>query len=516
MNRVITGLLLSSCLSMGMVSSASAASRLSDSDAVRFSYTALQTRASALGIVSVKDELRPRQIFRDSIGQTHVRFDQYFRGIPVFGEQLVTHLNDQGKLLFLNGSVSPVYNDTVKPTLTSLKALSIAEADFAHEQSEAARVGLVFLPTEDGDLVLSYRVELTDIQSDSPAAHVYFINAHTGDIERDFDNLQTIAAQGTAQTLYLGTVNVTTDDNGAGSFTLTDPSRGGMYTTDMQNGTSGNGVTVSDSDNVWGNGSNSDRATVAAESQYGAEMTWDFYQELFGRAGIKGDGKGSLARVHYGNKYNNAYWSDSCLCMTYGDGDGTNLTPLVSLDVTAHEMSHGVTSATSALTYDKQSGALNESFSDMMGTALEYYAVSKGAQTAAEFWIGEDIYTPSKAGDALRYMDDPSKDGRSIDNASKYKLFQDVHYTSGVANNVFFLMSQGGTNKTSGIKVASGIGWQKAAAIWVRANTTYFTASTNWSNARALTIKAATDLYGSSSTEVTVTGQAWTACGVSK
>lgn len=513
MNRAIIGLALSSCLSAGFVSTAAASTRLSDVEAIRASYTSLQAQASKLGLVSVKDELRPKSVMHDTLGQTHVRFDQYFKGLPVFEQQMITHLDGRGNLIFLNGSLAPVYEDSVKPTLSGLQALRIAEADFAHEVSENPSIALKWLSTDEGDLVLVYHVALADIQSDAPAAHDYFINAHTGDIERDFNNLQTTAAQGTAQTLYLGTVSLTTDDSN-GTFTLIDPSRGGMYTTDMKDGTSGNGVAVTDADNAWGNGTNKDRATAAAESLFGAAATWDFYLSAFGRNGIKNDGKGSLNRVHYGSKYNNAYWSDSCLCMTYGDGDGTNLTPLVSLDVTAHEMSHGVTSATSALTYDKQSGGLNESFSDIMGTALEYYAAGHGATTVAEFWIGEDIYTPTKAGDALRYMDDPAKDGRSIDNASKYRITMDVHYSSGVANNVFYLMSMGGTNKTSQQTVTPGIGWEKAAQIWYRANTVYFTASTNWSKARAAMLKAATDLYGASSVEYKITGDAWTACGV--
>ena len=123
---------------------------------------------------------------------------------------------------------------------------------------------------------------------------------------------------------------------------------------------SGNGTIFTDADNTWGNGTLADRATVGVDAQYGTATTWDYYKNVHGRNGIANDGKGAYNRVHYGRNYNNAFWSDGCFCMTYGDGDGTTFNPFDSLDVAGHEMSHGVTSRTANLIYSGESGGLNE------------------------------------------------------------------------------------------------------------------------------------------------------------
>lgn len=483
--------------------------------ALERSYQALDQHADDYGIIDAKSEFRMRSNASDQFGQSHVRMDQYHRGVPVFGEQLITHLDTRGNLLFLNGSYALLDpNLSVRPTILPDDAFELALLDFAQEPSERPQISLKVLPTEDGEAVLVYHVVLEDIQSDSPSARTYFINAHNGTIEWDFNSLKTAFATGTGNSLYSGTVSIGTNST-ANGYELVDPSRGSMYTTNMKNSTSGNGTTFTDADNEWGNSTSSDSATAGVDAHFGAEMTWDYYLNNFERKGIWDSGKGSFSRVHYGNKYVNAFWSDSCGCMTYGDGDNNYASPLVSLDVAGHEMTHGVTSATSDLTYSGESGAMNESISDMFGTIVEYHAINEGgATTKFDYWIGEDIWTPSKPGDALRYMDTPTKDGKSIDNAKRYYSGMDVHYSSGVANNVFFLMSEGGKNSTSGQTVQTGIGVEKAAAIWYRANAFYLGPNSKWKDGKSLTIKAAGDLYGTSSQEVTTTTQAWKACGV--
>ena len=167
------------------------------------------------------------------------------------------------------------------------------------------------------------------------------------------------------------------------------------------------GTTFTDADNVWGDGTLGNRQTVGVDAQYGTAQTWDYFKNVHGRNGIANDGKGAYNRVHYGRNYSNAFWSDSCFCMTYGDGDGRTFNPFDSLDVAGHEMSHGVTSRTANLTYSGESGGLNEGTSDIFGTMVEFYA--NNANDTPDYLIGEKLYKSGSR--ALRSMIQPSVDG---------------------------------------------------------------------------------------------------------
>jgi Zn-dependent metalloprotease len=285
----------------------------------------------------------------------------------------------------------------------------------------------------------------------------------------------------------------------------------------MQNRQNGNGTIFTDGDNVWGNGSLSNRQSVGVDAQYGTAVTWDYYRAVHGRNGIAGDGRGSYNRVHYGRKYSNANWNDSCFCMTYGDGDGRTYNPFDSLDVAGHEMTHGVTSRTAKLTYSGESGGLNEATSDIFGTMVEYFAGN--ARDAGDYKIGEKLYV-SNPGEtrALRYMYQPSLDGASADCWYAGVGSLNVHYSSGVGNHVYFLLAEG-SNGTVGSptcngSTVTGIGRDAAARIWYRALTVYMTSSTNYAGARTATLKAAADLYGSSSGQYATTAAAWAAVNV--
>ena len=228
---------------------------------------------------------------------------------------------------------------------------------------------------------------------------------------------------GGGKSLYLGTGPITANSI-TGGFEMRDPTRGSGYTTNLKNRTNG-GTIFTDTDNIWGNNTTGDVASAAVDAQVGVSYTWDYFKNVHGRNGIANDGKGSYNRVHYGRAYNNAFWSDSCFCMTYGDGDGKSFKPLVSLDVAGHEMTHG-----------------NEATSDIFGTMVEYYAAN--AADAGDYLIGEKITLFGNK--YLRSMSDPRSDGYSIDHYSQMTASMDVHYSSGLANK-FFLFS--GTLKNS-------------------------------------------------------------------
>jgi hypothetical protein len=184
-------------------------------------------------------------------------------------------------------------------------------------------------------------------------------------------------------------------------------------------------------------------------------------------------------------------------------------------------MSHGVTSNTAGLNYSGESGGLNEATSDIFGTGVEFYAGN--ASDPGDYLIGEKIDINGD-GTPLRYMDKPSKDGGSADNWSSSVGGLDVHYSSGVANHFFYLLSEGsGAKVINGVSYNSptadglpvtGIGRDKALQIWYRALTTKFTSTTNYAAARTGTLAAAGELYGTTSAEYTAVQNAWAAVKV--
>lgn len=199
--------------------------------------------------------------------------------------------------------------------------------------------------------------------------------------------------------------------------------------------------------------------------------------------------------------------------MRFGDGDGTTFSPLVSVDVVAHEWTHGVTQFTAGLIYSGQSGALNESMSDVFGNMTERFA--KGA-SANNWLVGEEVTTPGIPGDALRNMADPhTAFSFQYDHISEVPNLSTcgVHTCSGISNNAFYLVSQGGTHHLS-TSIVTGIGADKAEKIWYIALSSYMTSGTTFSQARQATLDAAEALHGYFSTERQTVAEAWEMVGV--
>jgi Zn-dependent metalloprotease len=359
---------------------------------------------------------------------------------------------------------------------------------------------------------------------------VVFIDAHTGEKLFEYDNLQT----GTGSSLYSGTVSIQTSSVGS-TYYMEDLTRR-MGTFNMNNtgststGTGGTQSRFTDADDNW----TATNARAGVDAHWGARWTYDYYSQVHGRNGINGSqGPGSTtaaansgislvsSRVHFGSNYNNAFWYQNR--MSYGDGNGTTFSPLTTVDIAGHEMTHGVTQYTANLTYANESGALNESMSDVFGALVESY--SRGDVVDSNTWkIGEQSYTPATAGDALRYMNNPHLAGNggftSDDDpdhyAERYTGSSDnggVHINSGIANHAFYLAAMGGTHHRSGITV-TGVGTADAGRIWYRALTVYMTSSTNFAGARTAMLNAATDLFGSSSSQYNTVATAWCAVGV--
>ncbi|HEY0737535.1 MAG TPA: M4 family metallopeptidase, partial [Herpetosiphonaceae bacterium] len=407
------------------------------------------------------------------------------------------------------------------PRLSADQAIEAAKQALGYKGSfaKAPSARLLVLP-QNGGAVLAYQVGLRiDDQTDATANHQYFINALDGSVALHYNTLHTNQATGTGHSLYSGTVNLSTQWN-ARMYILRDKSRGDMITTDLRQAEDGKGRIVADRDNVWGDGTTADPHSAAVDAHFGAAQTWDYYLSSFGRRGIDGEGFQIISRVHYGTNYSNAFWDGEY--MTYGDGDGFVFKPLISLDIAAHEITHGVTTMTADLIYAGESGALNESFSDIFGTAVEFYSGGVGGRQP-DYFIGEDIFQIPDAMPGFRNLQDPTEDNDPAHYSTR--LFPEpctpneenddcgVHSNSGIQNHAFYLLAEGGTNAVSGLSVPA-IGRAKAEAIFYRALTSYLFPSANFSDGRAAALSAAADLYGAGSAEYAATAQAWTAVGV--
>jgi zinc metalloprotease ZmpA len=492
-------------------------------------------QAARLGLTSDQDT-KARDVIVDSDGTQHVRYDRTYRQLLVLGGDFVVHLTAAGDFRSADRATTrPLSLTTVEPSVSAPKAAGLATAALRLANVGETLRGLVAKPQLVVDALhgkprLAWRTEATGKDSlGNPTARVVLTDAVTGRQIDAWDSIETAAGDG--RSLYAGTVPLQTTKSGS-TYQLSDPTRGNTYTGDTRNKTDScililcykraEAPVLTDADNHWGTGAASSRASAAVDAQYGTDTTWDYYKKTHGRTGIAGDGKGSYNRVHYGSAYNNAFWDDGCFCMTYGDGDGTTFGPLVSLDVSGHEMSHGVTSKTAALTYSGEPGGLNEATSDIFGTLVEFYAANPS--DPGDWRIGEKVVKSGFGRSALRYMDQPSKDGDSADCWTSSVGDLDVHYSSGVATPFAYLLAEGSGLKTvggvahngttcDGAKV-TGIGKAKLGAIWYRALTVYMTSSTKYAGARTATLNAAKDLYGAGSAEYAAVGAAWSAVSV--
>ncbi|MEQ1507247.1 MAG: M4 family metallopeptidase, partial [Myxococcota bacterium] len=399
-----------------------------------------------------------RSVEFDALGEAHVRVQQLVGDVPVFGRESVIHLQPDGKIRFTDGWLHDVAAVDLAPDLTPDDAIASTLSTWSGEPTRAdADLQLV---RHDGVDHLAWRVSLADLTSDTPSMPVVFVDAHTGDEIWRYENLQTIRNRLT-------------------------------YT--VNNGTALPGTLLRSE----GSADIGDAAVDAAHNFAGA--TYDYYFVHQGRDSYDNAGATLKSSAHYSFQFDNAFWDGAQ--MVYGDG-GFFFRPLsLAEDVVAHELTHAVTERTAGLIYSGESGGLNEGTSDIFGAVIE--ASLQGFVVDANTWkVGEVITLPA-FGEALRFMDDPTLDGISIDNYAQYNGGIDVHYSSGIANKAFFLMS---TDPALGI--------ESAADVWYRALTVYMTPSTTFANGRQATVLAATDLFGAGSAQVSAVENAWAGVGV--
>jgi Zn-dependent metalloprotease len=467
------------------------------------------------------DELKPHKSEKDKLGFTHDKFQQYYKKVKVEGAIYSAHSRN-GIIEGYSGEFKGIRNFDVIPAISASSGLQSAirhvgakiyawdisvkdgYPDYKYPTGELVIVGGA---AEDNlDLTLAWKY---DVYAAEPLyrAEVY-INAKTGEFIKENNLIHNTNTSASGTTLYNGPQNFTADQSGTTYRLRQTASGGGVQTYTLKNGTIyflASDITSTDP-NIWSD-------ATAIQAHWGAEQTWSFYFNTFNRNSFNDAGAAIKSYVHYSKNYVNAFWDGSR--MTYGDGDLTQgYRPLVSLDICGHEISHGVTTYEANLTYSNESGALNESFSDIFGECIENYA-----HKSHDWMMSCDIGV-SGCG-AFRNMMDPNQygDPDTYKGTNWYSGTSDnggVHTNSGVQNKWFFILTDGesGTNDNGYIYNVTGIGIDKAAQIAYRNLTVYLTASSNYSVARAGAIQSAIDLYGSASNEVTATTEAWNAVGV--
>lgn len=469
--------------------------------------------------------------FTDQIGQTHTRYQQLIDGVPVIDGIFITHMHNN-MIFSINGNIYKslnIQNNIILSEKEALqKALSFVNAvrykwEMPEEEALLKRQTnnpeatyypegkLTIIPDLANNNFDDYYFAYSfNIYSDKPLRRSdFFIDASTGKMLFENKTIKTADVQGTAVTKYSGTQTITTDSY-SGEYRLRETGRGdGIETYDMNESTNyGNAVDFVDADNYWDN-FNAQWDEVATDAHWGAESTYDYYWLIHGRNSIDGNGFALYSYVHYDVMFANAFWDGQR--MTYGDGDGTSWTPLTALDICAHEITHGLTSFTADLIYSYESGALNEGFSDILGTSVEWFA----KPTMANWLMGEDIGSPIRSLSNPNSFNDPDTYLGNYwatgpgDNGG-------VHTNCGVLSFWYYLLSEGGngTNDNGDPFNVTGVGIDTAGQIAFRTLTVYLVPSSQYSDTRFYSILSATDLYGACSQPVQSVTDAFYAVGV--
>jgi len=506
-------------------------SSLDTNKVVAGAVTALRQHATEARLTKGQS-FRATDTVLDRSGATHVRMTRTYRGLPVVGGDLVVHRGADGAWAGVSQTLDRKLTMATTPRLSqgsaTARALKVTRATRDISKFRAAGTPRLVVDAIGHSPRLAWAVGTAGRHQDgTPSRMTSYVDARTGAVLRREESIQT--TDGSGQSLYSGTVPLQVTQSGS-TYQLKDPTRGNTYTTDLNNKEDSifcqlfgsgcqTGTTFTSPTTTFGNGTTSNRASAGVDAQYGTNETWDYYNQVHGRNGIFGNGTGSYNRTHYGSNYVNAFWDGTK--MTYGDGDGVNYGPLVSLDVAGHEMSHGVTENTAGLTYSGESGGLNEATSDIFGTMVEFFAANPN--DPGDYLIGEEFDLANHAG--FRRMDNPIADGSSPNCYSSNTKNLDVHYSSGVGNHFFYLLAEGsGAKSINGVahnsptcngSTVTGIGRDAAQKIWFRALTVYMTSGTTYSQARTATLNAARDLFGAGSTNYNTVAAAWSAVSVS-
>lgn len=469
---------------------------------------------------------------RDQLGFTHVRMRETYKGYPIEAATWIAHTKND-LVVSMNGMIFKEISAPTTITVSEESALENAKAyvgatTYKWELSEEEEhlkwesgdetatyfpsAELVFIPVNYQFGTENYRLAYKfNIYAQEPLyrAHVY-VDANNGEVIAENAIIHHADTPGTAVTAYSGSQPMIGDSFGGG-FRLRDGSRGlGIRTFDLNQAYGYDGaVDFVDADNIWNN-VNPQQDEYAGDAHWGTEMCYDYFDLEHGRNSIDGAGYQLNSYVHYGVNYVNAFWDGSR--MTYGDGNGAPYTPLTSLDIAGHEITHGLTNFTANLIYFAESGALNESFSDIFGTAIENYARPGDWDWLLSADIGasfRSLENPNLYGHPDTYFGTNWAPLAGPDNGG-------VHTNSGVQNYWYYLLVEGGagTNDIGDAFSVTGLDFTSASAIAFRNLTVYLTDGSDHDDARFYAIQSAIDLFGACSNEEVQTTNAWYAVGV--
>ena len=468
----------------------------------------------------------------DSLGYHHVRLKQVYQGLRVFGGDLIVHFDRSGQAYEVNGQYVPDLQVDVVPRMEAGEAARIAGEDLAamgkpNGQLEGETALVIF--ARDAEPQLAYELTLSyDDPSAGRGRWRYWIDAVQGKVLLRYNDIQKIAAPTTNGTNANIVGSILTGEGGQAIFLTVWHENTGyyyLYNTNYcwyvynaavsgwpDNNTYANRVTSN-----WGT---SDRVEMSAAKNFA--LVQRYYLDVHGRNSFDNAGAYLQANVHYGTSYVNAFWDGAAIWI--GDGDGMSANSLAVLDVCGHEFTHGVDQYTAGLIYAGESGALNESFSDIMGTCIEFWAEPDGRANypgkvagTADWLCGEDCWLSSVALRDLRNPSNVATVGAGNQQPSRYRgthwdPFGEVHQNDGVQNFFFYLLSEGGSGNNDGIVYnVTGIGETNAEKVAYRALTVYCTPSTGYEAARSAWVSAAMDLNPSWAASA---GAAWSAAGV--
>jgi Zn-dependent metalloprotease/chitodextrinase len=498
--------------------------------------------------LKTNESYQQSKFFEDDLGMAHQKYQQTYMGFPVeFGTYTVHSKN--GNVYALSGIYKDIQGVDLVSVLTEDEALEKALAyvsadkymweDAGNEQWIKAeqnnpqatwfpKASLVIVENafattkhENETPSLAYKF---DIYASQPVSRAYiYVDAKTGKIVNYNSIIKSVVATGSADTRYSGTKNISTDSYNS-SYRLRDYSRGnGIITYDMNTSTNYNSaVDFTDANNSWTSAEyhNTAKDDIAMECQWSFQQIYDYWLNVHSRSSFDGNGALMKAYVHFDSEYDNAYWNGSVF--TFGDGSDTYFDALACLDVSAHEHGHAICSYTADLTYQNESGALNEAFSDIWGACVEAYAAPE-----KDTWImGEDIERRS-GHDGLRILSDPKAEGlpdtylgtnwyATTSNPTSSNDYGGVHYNNGPFCYWFYLISDGGsgTNDNGDSYSITGLDISKAEKIAWRMESVYMSSSSDYEDARTYAIQSATDLYGATSNEVQQVTNAMYAIGV--
>jgi Zn-dependent metalloprotease len=477
----------------------------------------------AFKLHDVNKELSLKTVISDDQAFDTYRFQQMYQGVPVNGGELLVHVKNASMVTAINGRIFPDIDVDPNPYLDKNAIIDLAikmtdatkfrwEDPLAEDLLDKTAAFKSWYPDpkleifyKNNQYYLVYHVMIA-VDKPEPANWEYFIDAQTGELIHKRNSLYTGATTGSGVLVNGQTVTLQTYYYN-GTYYLYDTSKpmnssGGqirtyVYTSSLP------GSYSTDSNNNWN--SSSQRAEVSAH--YYAGLVYDYYYNTHGRNSYDGNGADLVSTAHYGTNYNNAYWNGSQ--MVYGDGDGSTFIALSgALDVVGHELTHAVTERTANLAYENQSGAINESMSDVFGAMID----------RDDWKIGEDVYTPGVAGDALRDMQDPTMGiydpnnpfgGGQPAHMDQYANLPNtqngdyggVHINSGIPNKAFY-------------NVATSIGKSAAEKIYYRALTQYLTQYSNFDDLRNAVLQACSDLYGTTDGKYTAIQDAFAAVGI--